>query len=413
MKAEIIAIGDEILIGQTVDTNSAWIASELNKSGIEITGIAAIPDVADRIVKSLAAAIRRSNLVLVTGGLGPTSDDITKKTLCEFFGTTLMRDEAVLKNINDLFGRRGMPINENNVRQADVPASCTVLMNRMGTAPGMWFEKDGAIIVSMPGVPYEMKHIITEKVMPKLVESGFTPAIEHRNIMTYGLPEAHLAERLIPFESQLPEGIKLAYLPSSGIIKLRLTARIPDSASAGKILDQQVAILDSMIPELIYAHDEVLLEEAIGILLKNKHITISTAESCTGGNISRLITSVPGCSEYFTGSVIAYSNHLKKTLLGVSQKTLDEEGAVSIRCAVEMAEGVKRLTGSDISVATTGIAGPGGATQAKPVGTVCIAVATGRETVSGTFIYGFERNLNIRRFSLAALDMVRRQIIRL
>jgi len=413
MKAEIISIGDEILTGQTVDTNSAWMATELNKLGIEVTGISAIPDDAARIAKLLGNALKRSGLVLITGGLGPTSDDITKETLCRFFNTRLVRNDEVLANISDILGRRGVSLNENNIAQASVPENCTVLMNRMGTAPGMWFETGDAIVVSMAGVPYEMKYIMNEHVIPMLMKRGIASEIVHRNIMTYGLPESHLAERLVSFESELPTGIRLAYLPSSGVIKLRLTARSADSHQSEQELNHQIEKLKAVIPEIIYADYEVSLEEFVGIELKSKRLTISTAESCTGGNISRMIVSVPGSSSYFKGSIIAYSNDIKVNMLGVNTATLDKHGAVSHECAAEMAEGVRRLTGSNISVATTGIAGPDGGSDHKPVGTVCIAVSSEQGTETRSFVYGTDRLLNLRRFSLAALNMVREQIIRL
>ena len=367
MKAEIISIGDELLTGQTVDTNSVWMATELNKLGIEVTGISAIPDDAARITKLLGNAVRRSGLVLITGGLGPTSDDITKETLCRFFNTKLIRNDAVLANISEILGRRGVGLNENNIAQANVPENCIVLMNRMGTAPGMWFQSNEAIVVSMAGVPYEMKYIMSEYVLPMLRERGIASEIVHRNIMTYGLPEAHLAERLAPFESQLPDSVRLAYLPSMGVIKLRLTARYQDKQTADMELERQVGKLMTTIPELVYADYEVSLEEFVGKELKKRGLTISTAESCTGGNISRMITSVPGCSSYYSGSIIAYSNEIKVNLLGVNIATLEKFGAVSNECAAEMAEGVRRLTRCDVSVATTGIAGPDGGTDRKSV----------------------------------------------
>lgn len=413
MKAEIISIGDELLTGQTVDTNSAWMAAELNNLGVEVAGISAIPDDAARITRLLGNAVKRSGLVLITGGLGPTSDDITKETLCRFFSTRLVRDDEVLANISDLLGRRGVSLNENNIAQANVPENCTVLMNRMGTAPGMWFETDDAIVVSMAGVPYEMRYIMNEHVIPMLRKRGIASEIIHRNIMTYGLPEAHLAERLATFESELPPDVRLAYLPSSGIIKLRLTARNTDINVAQKELEIQFVKLRKEIPDLVYADYEVSLEEYIGKELKIKGMSISTAESCTGGNISRMITSVSGSSAYFKGGVVAYSNAVKVNLLGVRSTTLAGYGAVSQECAAEMAEGIRRVTGSDISVATTGIAGPDGGTETKPVGTVCLAVSSRLGTVCRSYIYGNDRLLNIRRFSLAALNMVREQIIRL
>jgi nicotinamide-nucleotide amidase len=411
MKAEIIAIGDEILIGQTVDTNSSYIAGELNKLGIEITNISTISDDALQIMASLDVAVKRSQIVILTGGLGPTSDDITKKTLCDFFGTTLLRSEEVLANVTQLLGRRGVAMNTNNFRQADVPEACSVLMNRVGTAPGMWFEKEGSIVVSLPGVPHEMKYLIDEHVIPRLAEMGVGSTIVHKNIMTYGMPEAHLAELLAEFESGLPSNIKLAYLPS-GVIKLRLTARGVDTATSKAQIEREVAKLKIIIPDLIYAEDEVLLEQEIGRLLNIKNLTMCTAESCTGGNIARMITSVPGSSGWYLGSVIAYSNEIKTRVLAVDEAIIRDNGAVSCECVIAMAEGIRMLTGADFSVAITGIAGPDGGTPDKPVGTVWIAVADKNGTIAEKFLYGTDRLLNIRRFSLSALNMLRKQIIR-
>lgn len=411
MKAEIITIGDEILIGQTLDTNSSHIAGELNKLGIEIIQMSTISDEAAHIISSLANAVKRSELVIVTGGLGPTSDDITKKTLCDFFGTTLIRNEVVLANVTQLLGRRGVTMNTNNTCQADVPEACSVLMNKVGTAPGMWFEQDGTILVSLPGVPHEMKHLIDEHVIPRLTSMGVGRTIVHKNIMTYGMPEAHLAELLAGFEAGLPSYIKLAYLPS-GVIKLRLTARGVDTAASRAQIEKEVAKLKIIIPDLIYAEDEVLLEQEIGRQLNLKNLTMCTAESCTGGSIARMITSVPGCSGWYKGSVIAYSNEIKTTVLGVDEAIIREKGAVSCECVIAMAEGARRLTGADFSVATTGIAGPDGGTPGKPVGTVWIAVADKNGTIAEKFLYGTDRLLNIRRFSLSALNMLRKQIIR-
>jgi len=411
MKAEIITIGDEILIGQTVDTNSSFIAAALSALGIEITGISTSPDEAMRITESLSVSMKRADLVILTGGLGPTSDDITKKTLCDFFNTRLVRNQEVLRHITQMLGRRQVSLNANNIAQADVPESCTVLMNQVGTAPGMWFEKNSKIVVSLPGVPFEMKYLINEHVIPKIKNSGVESTIVHKNVMTYGLPEAHLAELLTGFESELPENIKLAYLPSSGIIKLRLTMRGEDSETATIQIKKQVDKLYSIIPGIIYAEDEVLLEEEIARLLSDNNLTLSLAESCTGGNIARMLTSIPGSSGWFKGSVVAYSNDLKREILGVDDSLLVKNGAVSRECAVEMAENIRRLTGSDFAVSTTGIAGPSGGTPEKPVGTVWIAVSGKNGTVAEKNTYWTDRLINIRRFSLAALGILRKQII--
>jgi nicotinamide-nucleotide amidase len=412
MKAEIITIGDEILIGQTVDTNSAYIAGSLNSLGIEITGISTIPDDAGRIINALNEASIRSELIILTGGLGPTSDDITKKTLCEYFSTSLIRDSEVLANISELLGRRKVSLNNNNLAQADVPQSCTVLMNRVGTAPGMWFMKDGTITVSLPGVPYEMKYLIDHQVIPRLKNMSIGSTILHRNIMTYGLPEAHLAEMLTDFEATLPSFVKLAYLPSSGVIKLRLTARGIDVNSSAVQLESEVARLRTIIADVIYAEGEVTLEQEVGRLLSVNNLTMTTAESCTGGNIARMITSVPGSSRWYVGSVVAYSNDIKTGLLGVDKEIIRLYGAVSSECVKAMAEGARLITGASFSIAVTGIAGPDGGTAEKPVGTVWIATSDKNGTLAESFLFGSDRQVNIRRFSLAALNMLRKQIIR-
>jgi nicotinamide-nucleotide amidase len=302
-------------------------------------------------------------------------------------------------------------MNENNMRQADVPESCRVLTNATGTAPGMWFEKDGTIFISMPGVPYEMKYIMNQHVIPKLNKRFITQSILHRNIMTYGEPEARLAEILSGFESSLPTFIKLAYLPSSGVIKLRLTATGADSNILSAGLDEQIKNLYQIIPNLIFSEREESFEFVIGRLLKESKKTVCTAESCTGGRIANMITSIPGSSSYFKGSVIAYDNSVKTDLLGVSNETLLRYGAVSEQVVVEMAEGIRRKLKTDFAVSTSGIAGPGGGTPEKPVGTVWIGIASEKETITSRHVFGNSRIINIDRFSIAALSMLRRQII--
>jgi nicotinamide-nucleotide amidase len=303
-------------------------------------------------------------------------------------------------------------MNENNRRQAEVPETCTVLTNAAGTAPGMWFEKDGTIFISMPGVPYEMKYIMNQHVLPELKKRFISQIIIHKNIMTYGSPEARLAEILTSFEAGLPEFIKLAYLPSSGIIKLRLTGTGSDRRLISNAIEGQVKKLYEIVPELIYGENEESLEMVIGKLLTEKKKTICTAESCTGGNIAHMITSVPGSSRYFTGSIIAYANEIKTRVLGVSAKIMEKEGAVSETVVKEMAEGIRELMKTDYSVATSGIAGPDGGTKEKPVGTLWIAVASGSGAVAEKHTFGTERNANITRFSLVALNLLRKQIIK-
>jgi nicotinamide-nucleotide amidase len=411
MKAEIITIGDELLIGQTIDTNSTWMGAELSRLGFDINRKTSIHDDRNDIIETLKESSGRADLVLITGGLGPTSDDITKQTICEFFKSRLIVSKEVLSMIEVMMKRRGLPMNENNRRQAEVPDKCRVLFNAAGTAPGMWFEKDKTIFIFMPGIPYEMKYIMTEHVVPEIKKRFDSQIIIHNNIMTYGTPEARLAELLNKFESDLPSDIKLAYLPSFGIIKLRLTATGSDQLSLNKRIRKQVNKLYEIIPEFIYGEDEKSLEMVIGELLKDKKQTICTVESCTGGKIAQLITSIPGSSVYYKGSIIAYDNSVKRDLLDVPESLLKNYGAVSEQVVKCMANGGRKLLKADYSVATSGIAGPDGGTESKPVGTVWIAVASDKGTLTEKYVFGNERNVNIKRFSIAALSLIRKQII--
>lgn len=411
MRASIITIGDELLIGQTVDTNSAWIGAELSKAGFDVYKMTSIHDRREDILEALADAEGKSGVVLITGGLGPTSDDITKPALCEYFNTRLVMNERVLGMVTQMMSKRNFPMNENNRRQAEVPESCTVLENETGTAPGMRFERNNTIFVSMPGVPHEMKHIMNERVLPELRSRFRSQAIIHKNIMTYGQPEAKLAELLTGFEAQLPKEIKLAYLPASGIIKLRLTATGKEKKELEKIVENQVYMLYKTIPDLIYAEDEETLEMVIGKKLKEKKATMCSAESCTGGEIAHMITSVPGSSEWYVGSVIAYANEIKTRMLGVPENVLKKNGAVSSEVVKCMATGSRKVFNTQYSVATSGIAGPDGGSEEKPVGTVWIALASEKGVISEKYTFGNDRLINIRRFSLAALNMLRKQII--
>ena len=411
MKAAIITIGDELLIGQTIDTNSAWMGAELSKSGFDVYRITSIHDRREDIIYALNEAAGKIDVVLITGGLGPTSDDITKQTLCEFFNTHLVINQEVLKMIEEMMSHRNYPMNENNRRQAEVPESCRVLKNASGTAPGMWFEKDGTIYISMPGVPHEMKYLMNEYVLPELNKRFTSQIIIHRNIMTYGSFEAKLAEILTTFEAGLPENIKLAYLPASGVIKLRLTGTGSDNNSLTYLISEQVKKLYEIIPELIYGENEESLEMVIGKYLKLNNKTVSTAESCTGGEIAHMLTSVPGSSAYYKGSVVAYANSVKTQLLGVQEFIIDRYGAVSEQAIKEMAIGARSLFKTDYAVATSGIAGPDGGTNLKPVGTIWIAIASEKGIVSEKRVFGNDRITNITRFSLAALNLLRKQII--
>ena len=411
LKASIITIGDELLIGQTIDTNSAWMGAELSKSGFDVYQITSVHDRREDILYALNEALGKTDVALVTGGLGPTSDDITKQTICEFFNTHLVSDDEVLRMIQNMMSRRNFPMNENNRRQAEVPASCRVLKNAVGTAPGMWFEKDETIYIFMPGVPFEMKHLMTEYVLPELNKRFKSQIIIHRNIMTYGISEAQLAENLTDFEAGLPNNIKLAYLPALGIIKLRLTGTGTEKESILNKVNDQVVKLYKTIPKLIYGENEESFEMVIGKLLKANNKTVCTAESCTGGQIAHMITSIPGSSSYFKGSVVAYANSVKTDLLGVSQDSINSYGAVSEQVVKEMASGARKLFKTDYAVATSGIAGPDGETYEKPVGTIWIAIATEKGTVTEKRVFGNDRLTNISRFSIAALSLLRLQII--
>jgi nicotinamide-nucleotide amidase len=412
MKAAIITIGDELLIGQTLDTNSAWIGSELSKSGFDVFRIISVHDRRNDIFYALDESAKEADVVIITGGLGPTSDDITKPALAEYFNTRLVMNSEVLGMIETMMSRRNFAMNDNNRRQAEVPETCRVLKNTAGTAPGMWFEKDGTIFVSMPGVPHEMKHIMSEHVIPELNKRFTSQIIIHRNIMTYGTFEAMLAEMLSDFEAGLPVNLKLAYLPSSGVIKLRLTATGNDLKSLEALVNGHVAILHKTIPDLIYSENEESLEMVIGKLLVSGKASLCTAESCTGGEIAHMLTSVPGSSDYYKGSVIAYDNTVKQQLLGVKKETLSKYGAVSEEVVSEMAEGARILFNTDFAVATSGIAGPDGETGLKPVGTLWMAVASEKGIVAEKRIFGNDRISNIKRFSIASLNLLRLQIIR-
>jgi nicotinamide-nucleotide amidase len=409
--AEIITIGDEILIGQTIDTNSAWMGTELNLIGVRVNRITSISDRRGEITGALSEALTRADIVLITGGLGPTSDDITKETLAEYFGAGMVMNTEVLAEVTERLRRRNLDMNDNNRRQALVPDNCTVLMNRTGTAPGMMFVQHEKIIVSMPGVPYEMKHIMSEHVLPLLSKKVAGKVIIHKNIMTYGTFEAKLAEMLETFERELPENIRLAYLPAQGVIKLRLTATGTTGDRVREAIGQQVNKLYGIIPDLIYGEDEVMLEEVIGKLLNENNFTLSTAESCTGGRIASLITTVPGSSAWFRGSVVAYDNTIKTGVLGVQPETLRVHGAVSAETAGEMARGIRKVMGTDYSIAVTGIAGPSGGTPGKPVGTVWIAIDSERGLVTEKHTFADDRLVNISRSSYTALNMLRKQII--
>ncbi|HPY68074.1 MAG TPA: competence/damage-inducible protein A [Bacteroidales bacterium] len=411
MKAEIITIGDELLIGQTIDTNSAWIGAELSQAGFDICRKISIHDKREDILDAVSEAVSKYDIVLITGGLGPTSDDITKQTLCDIFDGTLVVNTTVLSMINEMMLRRGIPMNEINRKQAEVPDSCRVLYNKMGTAPGMWFEKEGTIFISMPGVPYEMKYIMNEHVLPELKKRFHSQVVIHRNIMTYGTSESRLAEILTGFEKSLPAEIKLAYLPSYGIIKLRLTGTGQSKELIENTVNEQVVKLYSIIPQFIYSEIDEQIENYIANLLKERKLTICTAESCTGGKIAQMLTSIPGSSQYYKGSVIAYDNGIKTSFLNVPEEMMADYGAVSEQVAAKMAIEVRKKFNTDYSVATSGIAGPEGGSEFKPVGTVYIAVSSDNGVITERYVFSKDRISNINRFSIASLNLLRKQIL--
>ena len=403
MLCDIITIGDEILIGQIVDTNSAWMAQQLNTLGIGVNRIISVSDKHDEIISAFNESIQRVKLVLVTGGLGPTRDDITRQALCAFFNTYMVMDNNVLSYITSMLATRNSGVNELNRLQAMVPASCTVLHNPVGTAPGMWFEKDDAIVVCMPGVPFEMKELMIREVLPRLSERFKLDAIYHQSVMTSGISESALALKIADWESALPPFIKLAYLPAAGVIRLRLSALGNDAKIIENEVKKQIEILSLHIPEYIFALNDEPIEVSLGKLLLNNKLTLSFAESCTGGNMAHLITSVAGSSTYFNGAVVAYSNEVKQAVLGVKIATLEEFGAVSQQTVEEMAQGVRSLLNTDYALAISGIAGPSGGTTEKPVGTVWVAIAGNNMLITKKFLFGDNRDRNIQRASISAL----------
>lgn len=406
MQVEIITIGDEILIGQIVDTNSAWMAVELNRAGFEIAQITSVHDREEHILESLAAALERADIVLITGGLGPTKDDITKQTLCKFFDSELVFDEEVYVNIERLLKYRGRAINELTKTQALVPAKAKIIQNPVGTAPVTWFGIEGKVVVSMPGVPYEMKYAMSHAVIPELSRFYKTPAVIHRNFLVTGHPESALALEIADWENALPENVGLAYLPDFNLVKLRLSVSTFDVEGTTAMLDRKAWELRRILGGAIMAEEDISPEEIIGRQLSASGKTLVTAESCTGGNIAHRITSIPGSSLYFKGSVVAYSNELKQNLLQVNPDDIASFGAVSRQVAEQMAEGALKSMNADIAIATTGIAGPDGGTAEKPVGTVWIALATTEKTISKMYHFNLDRRLNIERTTQTALLML-------
>jgi len=414
LKATIVTIGDEILIGQIIDTNSGFIAKSLDKIGIQVTEMISISDEKQHILDTFTSLQNKVDLIIVTGGLGPTKDDITKHTFCEYFDDTLVLNAAVEAHVIALIESvMKRPASQMNKDQALVPSKCEVLFNRVGTAPGMWMKNENTVYISLPGVPYEMKYILENEVIPKIVKEYKRPYIIHKTIMTYGQGESLIAERIEEWENNLPNFIKLAYLPAPGRVRLRLSARGIDKDLLENAIEDNVKSLAKIIGDIIVGFDEnETIEVVIGRQLTQLGKTISTAESCTGGKIAELLTSVSGASNYFRGSVVSYANDTKISVLGVSKNTIDEFSVVSAQVAKEMAVGIKKVMNTDYAIATTGNAGPSMGDNDKPVGTVFIALATPKEMIVEEFSFGQPREKVIDRAVNKAFEMMQKEILK-
>lgn len=406
MLAEIITIGDEILIGQIVDTNSAWMAKALNLIGIQVKQVSSVSDQADHITEALQRAEKRADIILITGGLGPTKDDITKLTLARYFNMGFRRDQETLEHVTNIFTKFNKPMIELNRKQADVPNGCTVIKNKNGTAPCMWFEEHGKIFVSMPGVPFEMMYLMEEEILPRLKKAFKLPAIYHKTLLTANIGESFLAVEIEDIEDSLPEHIKLAYLPKLGQIRLRLSGMGTDEKALKAEVEAYARKIVDRVRKYVVAEEDVVLEKALLNIMEARKLTLSTAESCTGGLIAHLITQHPGCSSVFAGGAVTYSNALKMSVLGVKSDTLTTFGAVSEQTVKEMADGARNNFKTDYAVAVSGVAGPDGGSEEKPVGTVWIAVASKHRTIARLFNFSNRRIQNIERSAVAALAMV-------
>ncbi|MBR5821210.1 MAG: competence/damage-inducible protein A [Alistipes sp.] len=410
MQATIITIGDEILIGQIVDTNSVSIARKLNEAGIVVREKCSIGDSREEIILAIRRAEQTSQVIILTGGLGPTKDDITKKTLAELFNCEMRFDEAVAEHVERMLTARGIAFNALNRSQAEVPAACEVLHNAHGTAPGMWFEDEGRVIVSLPGVPFEMEHLMQDMVMPRLKSHFALRQIVHRTLITSGLAESLLAERIEKWEDALPDYLKLAYLPAAGIVRLRLSAYEVEGQVVREEIDRQFSELRKLIPDYVVGFETATVEEQVHQTLIERGQTLAVAESCTGGKIASKFTAMAGASTYFLAGLTTYSNEAKVSLLGVDPQLIEQYGAVSEEVARAMAEGTRRVTGADYAVATTGIAGPTGGSELKPVGTVWFALATANETIAVRHLCGTDRGQVIDRATAYAIRLLNEKL---
>jgi nicotinamide-nucleotide amidase len=415
MKATIITIGDEILIGQIVDTNSGFIAKSLDKIGVEVTEMISISDNKKHILDTFAQLQNKVDLVVITGGLGPTKDDITKKTFCEYFDDTLVVNPEVLAHVTELIeGFYKRPISQLNKDQALVPSTCTVLHNKVGTAPGMWMKKENTVFISLPGVPYEMKYLVEEEIIPKIVREYKRPYIIHKTILTYGQGESLVAERIEDWENNLPDFIKLAYLPNPGRVRLRLSARGTDKEKLEEALESNIKSLDAIIHDIIVGYEEnETIESVVGKLLSKENKTISTAESFTGGKIASILSAVPGASNYFKGSIVSYATEAKVNVLGVSQDLVDQYSVVSAQVAAAMALNVKEILKTDYAIATTGNAGPSKGDSDAEIGAVFIALATPNGVITEEFNFGQPREKVIDRATIKSLEILQKEILKI
>ena len=412
IQASIITIGDELLIGQVIDTNSAWMAQQLNIAGIRVARRVAVGDVWDEIWNTLDEESKHAEIILITGGLGPTADDITKPLLCKYFGGKLIVDKASLANVEYIFKNvLNRPMIESNLKQAEVPDVCQVILNKRGTAPGMWFEKDSKIFVSMPGVPHEMKGMMEDEVIDSLKKRFILPHIAYRTLLTAGIGESYLAELIKDFETALPENIKLAYLPNYGMVRLRLSTSGINTGIVEKDVQRQFEKLQSLVKDFLVTNEDESIESVVGKLLKAKGRTVSTAESCTGGYIAHLFTAMPGSSAFYEGSIVSYSNDVKESVLQVEQVTLQTFGAVSEEVVKQMLQGALQKIKTNYAIAVSGIMGPDGGTEDKPVGTVWIAVGNEYKIITKKLYFRFDRMRNIQLTAVNALNMLRQFII--
>lgn len=410
MKADIITIGDEILIGQIIDTNSAWIAARLGEIGVSIRRKYSIGDRREEIISAVEESMAKAEITIITGGLGPTKDDITKRVLAEIFNSPMVCHTETYERVERMMAARGIAFNDLNKGQAMVPECCTVLANHKGTAPGMWFERNGRVVVSLPGVPFEMEGLMIESVLPLLTRHFELSSVVHRTAITYGLAESMMAELIAPWEDALPPHLHLAYLPSPSQLRLRLSAYDVDKEQAEREFDEQFAKLIPILGDYFVGWGDTTVQSAVAEILVERGETLASAESCTGGVIASKFTAMSGASKYFWGGVVSYDNSVKENVLGVSRHNLETYGAVSEQVAREMAEGVRRLCGTTYGIATTGVAGPTGGSPDKPVGTVWVAVATPTHTIAKLFQHGKVRAVNIERAATAAINLLRLEL---